>query len=115
MAPLEDGLTTLAVSPSERYGSGGQQKVELAAEFSAVIAFSAIRSGDKIGTIFFTDRVEKYISPNSSNPKAGEFPLIVWRPRWMFIQRSSALPATWRATPSRRCARSCTPFTGDQF
>jgi len=56
-------LTLVDVSPSERYGSGGQQKVELAAEFSAVIAFSAIRSGDKVGTIFFTDQVEKYIPP----------------------------------------------------
>ena len=56
-------VTLVDVSPSERFGSGGQQKVDLAAEFSAVIAFSAIRNGDKVGTILFTDEVEKYIPP----------------------------------------------------
>ncbi|HVR74921.1 MAG TPA: DUF58 domain-containing protein [Planctomycetota bacterium] len=56
-------VTLVDVSPSERFGSGTQQKAELAAEFSAVIAFSAIRNGDKVGTILFTDEVEKYIPP----------------------------------------------------
>jgi uncharacterized protein (DUF58 family) len=56
-------VTLVDVSPSERFGSGAQQKIELAAEFSAVIAFSAIRNGDKVGTILFTDEVEKYIPP----------------------------------------------------
>jgi len=56
-------MTLVDVSPSERFGSGSQEKAELAAEFSAVIAFSAIRNGDKVGTILFTDQVEKYIPP----------------------------------------------------
>ncbi len=56
-------VTLVDVSPSERFGSGSQQKVELAAEFSAVVSFSAIRNGDKVGTVFFTDEVEKYIPP----------------------------------------------------
>lgn len=56
-------VTLVDVSPSERFGSGAQQKVELAADFSAVISFSAIRNGDKVGTVFFTDQVEKYIPP----------------------------------------------------
>lgn len=56
-------VTLVDVSLSERFGSGLQQKAELAAEFSAVVAFSAIRNGDKVGTILFTDRVEKYIPP----------------------------------------------------
>ncbi len=56
-------MTLVDVSPSERYGSGTQEKAELAAEFSAVISFSAIRNGDKVGTVLFTDQVEKYIPP----------------------------------------------------
>jgi uncharacterized protein (DUF58 family) len=56
-------VTLVDVSLSERFGSGPQEKAELAAEFSAVIAFSAIRNGDKVGTMLFTDRVEKYIPP----------------------------------------------------
>lgn len=56
-------ITLVDVSPSEHFGSGGQQKNELAAEFSALIAFSAIRNGDKVGLVLFTDRVEKYVPP----------------------------------------------------
>jgi uncharacterized protein (DUF58 family) len=56
-------VTLVDVSPSERFGSGAQQKMELAAEFSAVIAFSAIRNGDKVGTVLFTDQVELYVPP----------------------------------------------------
>ena len=62
----ERELTVFAlveVSPSEHFGSGQQQKNELAAEFSALIAFSAIRNGDKFGLVLFTDRVELYIPP----------------------------------------------------
>ena len=51
------------VSPSEQFGSGGQQKNELAAEFSALIAFAAIRNNDKVGLILFTDEVELYVPP----------------------------------------------------
>jgi uncharacterized protein (DUF58 family) len=51
------------VSPSEQFGTGQQQKNELAAEFSALIAFSAIRNNDKVGLILFSDQVEKYIPP----------------------------------------------------
>ena len=51
------------VSPSEQFGSGQQQKGELAAEFSALLAFSAIRNNDKVGLILFTDQVELYVPP----------------------------------------------------
>ena len=51
------------VSPSEKFGTRGQQKNELAAEFSALISFSAIRNNDKVGLVLFTDRVEKFIPP----------------------------------------------------
>jgi len=56
-------VTLVDVSPSERFGSGSQEKAELAAELSAVLTFSAIRNGDKVGTILFTDVVEKFIPP----------------------------------------------------
>jgi uncharacterized protein (DUF58 family) len=62
----ERELTVFAlvdVSPSEQFGSGRQQKAELAAEFSALIAFAAIRNGDKFGLILFSDEVEKYVPP----------------------------------------------------
>ncbi|HUW82907.1 MAG TPA: DUF58 domain-containing protein [Phycisphaerae bacterium] len=56
-------ILVVDVSGSERFGSGLQQKSELAAEFAALIAFSAIRNNDKAGLLMFTDRVERFIPP----------------------------------------------------
>jgi uncharacterized protein (DUF58 family) len=50
-------------SASGVFGTRSQTKTELAAELSALLAFSAIRNNDKVGLILFTDRVEKVILP----------------------------------------------------
>lgn len=51
------------VSGSLDFGTTVQTKRELAAEIAATLAFSAIQNNDKIGVIFFSDRIEKYIPP----------------------------------------------------
>lgn len=51
------------VSASGRVGSTQRFKSEIAAEICAVLAFSAIRNGDKVGLINFTQDIEKYLSP----------------------------------------------------
>ncbi len=51
------------VSGSESFGTNQQFKRELITELCAVLAFSAMHNNDKIGVIFFTDKVEKYIPP----------------------------------------------------
>lgn len=51
------------VSASKEFGSTVQFKQELATELSAVLAFSAIQNNDKIGVIFFSDQIEKFIPP----------------------------------------------------
>lgn len=51
------------VSASRSFGAVGPEKREMIAEIAATIAFSAIQNNDKIGAIFFTDRVEKFITP----------------------------------------------------
>lgn len=56
-------MLVVDVSASGQFGSVRQTKNELAAELSAVLAFSAIRNNDKVGVILFTDRIEKYIAP----------------------------------------------------
>jgi len=50
-------------SGSGKFGSRGTLKSELAAEVSAVLAFSAIKNNDRVGLIIFTDRIELYIPP----------------------------------------------------
>lgn len=51
------------VSGSGVFGSNTQLKRELITEVAAVLAFSAIQNNDKIGVIFFSDQVEKFIPP----------------------------------------------------
>lgn len=51
------------VSASELFGTRSQLKMELVAELCAVIAFSALQNNDKIGIVFFSSVVEKFIPP----------------------------------------------------
>ncbi len=51
------------VSGSGEFGTVRQMKKDIAAEISAVLAFSAIQNNDKVGIIFFSDVVEKFIPP----------------------------------------------------
>src|SRR5437763_117368 len=51
------------MSASGAFGSTGKMKSEIAAEISALLAFSAIKNSDRVGAILFTDRVEKFIPP----------------------------------------------------
>ena len=51
------------VSGSRMFGSGDRLKKSLITEIAAVLAFSAAQNNDKVGCIFFSDRVEKFIPP----------------------------------------------------
>ncbi|MFM8431272.1 MAG: DUF58 domain-containing protein [Bacteroidota bacterium] len=51
------------MSRSEEFGTRKQFKRDLVTELCAVLSFSAIQNNDKIGVIFFTDRIEKFIPP----------------------------------------------------
>ncbi len=51
------------VSGSGSFGAVGPEKRDMIAEISATLAFSAISNNDKIGAIFFSDRIEKFIPP----------------------------------------------------
>src|SRR5437867_2688149 len=50
-------------SASGSFGSADKTKGEIAAEISALLAFSAIKNNDRVGALLFTDRVEKFIPP----------------------------------------------------
>lgn len=51
------------VSASGLFGTQTMFKRTLATEIAAVLAFSAAQNNDKVGCIFFTDRIEKYVPP----------------------------------------------------
>lgn len=51
------------LSASRLFGAVGQDKREIMTEIAATLSFSAIQNNDKIGVIFFTDKIEKFIPP----------------------------------------------------
>lgn len=56
-------MLLIDVSGSRNFGAIGQVKKEMMAEIAATIAFSSIQNNDKVGVIFFSDKVEKFIPP----------------------------------------------------
>ncbi len=51
------------VSGSKDFGAVGMSKREMMAEIAATLAFSAIQNNDKVGVLFFSDKIEKFIPP----------------------------------------------------
>ena len=56
-------MLVIDVSGSLEFGTQHQLKKEMVTEIAATLAFSAIQNNDKIGVIFFSDKIEKYIPP----------------------------------------------------
>ena len=51
------------VSRSRLFGTAGASRKDMLAEIAAVLSFSAIINNDKVGALFFSDKVEKFIPP----------------------------------------------------
>ncbi|MBD5385325.1 DUF58 domain-containing protein [bacterium] len=56
-------MLLIDVSGSEDFGAKGVEKKEMMAELAATLAFSSLQNNDKVGVIFFSDRIEKFIPP----------------------------------------------------
>ncbi|MEI8113415.1 MAG: DUF58 domain-containing protein [Bacteroidia bacterium] len=56
-------MLLIDMSGSREFGSMDKLKKDIVTEISAVLAFSAIQNNDKIGVIFFSDKIEKFIPP----------------------------------------------------
>ncbi len=100
------------VSGSLDFGSQRQRQRELATEMAATLAFSAIQNNDKIGVIFFSDRVEKFIPPK----KGRKHILYIIRELLGFVPQSKS---TRLGVPleylTRVIKRRCTAFILSDF
>ncbi len=56
-------MLLIDVSASNTFGTQQQLKQELITEIAAVLSFSAIQNNDKVGVIFFSNKIEKFIPP----------------------------------------------------
>ncbi|MEO8720482.1 MAG: DUF58 domain-containing protein [Ginsengibacter sp.] len=63
-------ILLIDVSASSLFGTTHQNKKDLITEIGAVLTFSAIKNNDKVGVIFFSDRIEKYIPPKKGKDNA---------------------------------------------
>ncbi|MDP2721686.1 MAG: DUF58 domain-containing protein [Bacteroidales bacterium] len=60
-------MLLIDVSGSNNFGTNQQLKQELITEIAAVLSFSAIQNNDKVGVIFFSDIIEKFIPPKKGS------------------------------------------------
>lgn len=60
-------MLLIDVSGSRNFGACGEIKKEKMAEIAATLAFSSIQNNDKVGVIFFSDKIEKYIPPKKGS------------------------------------------------
>src|SRR5262245_35012796 len=76
-------MLAVDLSGSERFGTRRRFKSELASELAAVLAMSAIRNNDRVGTLVFTDSVEHVVPPRKGRKHALRLmrDLLVFRPQ----------------------------------
>ena len=63
-------MLLIDVSGSSMFGTVCANKKDIATEIAAVIAFSAVNNGDKVGVILYSDKIEKYIPPKKGKQHA---------------------------------------------
>lgn len=60
-------MLLIDVSGSNEFGTKAAMKENMITEIAAVLAFSAIQNNDKVGVIFFSDKIEKFIPPKKGS------------------------------------------------
>ncbi len=63
-------MLLIDTSASNLFGTVAKQKKDLIVEMGAILTFSAINNNDKVGVIFFSDKIEKYIPPKKGRQHA---------------------------------------------
>lgn len=105
-------MLMIDVSGSRDFGSINVLKKEVITEIAATLAFSAIQNNDKIGVIFFSDKIEKFIPPQKGKKHILYIirELIEFRPEEKKTDISQALKYLTNAIKKR-----CTAFIVSDF
>jgi uncharacterized protein (DUF58 family) len=77
-------MLVIDVSGSIDFGTTERTKRDLALETAAILAFSAIENNDRVGAIFISDKIEKYIPPE----KGKKHTLLILRELMGFVPKS---------------------------
>ncbi len=91
------------LSASADFGSGARTKAEVAAELAALLAFSAVQNGDRVGLALFTDEVERFVPPRKGRRHALRLvsEVLQFRPRSPRTDLGAALELLRRAMRRR--------------
>jgi uncharacterized protein (DUF58 family) len=105
------------VSASSLFGTVHQRKKELITEVGAVLTFSAINNNDKVGVIFFSDKVEQYIPPKKGKQHALYIvrELLTAAPKRTGTNLNEAIKFFNRASKQKSIAFIMSDFLDDQY
>jgi uncharacterized protein (DUF58 family) len=110
-------MLLIDVSGSNDFGSKQQLKKITAAEIAAVLAFSAIQNNDKVGVIFFSDQIEKFIPPKKGTSHILRIirEVISFKPQHRSTDLGEALRFLTSAIKKRSTAFVISDFICDNF
>lgn len=110
-------LLMIDVSGSREFGTSYKFKKNIITEIAAVLAFSAIQNNDKIGVLFFSDRIEKFIPPKKGRKHILHIirELITFTPEHRETNLSEALKYLTNAIKKRCTAFVISDFIDDNF
>lgn len=105
-------MLLIDVSGSRNFGTFDKYKKNVITEIAAVLAFSAIQNNDKIGVIFFSDQIEKFIPPKKGKSHILRIimELIDFEPKSMGTNINASLQYLTNAIKKR-----CTAFVISDF
>lgn len=105
------------VSGSRNFGTLSQQKRDMMAEVAATLAFSTIANNDKVGVIFFSDQIEKFIPPKKGKTHVLHIlrELLTFEPASSRTDIEQALRYFANAQKKRCTAFLISDFQDDQF
>ena len=105
-------MLLIDVSGSTQFGTRQQFKSDLITEVSAVLSFSAINNNDKVGVIFFSNQVEKFIPPKKGRSHILRIirELVDYKPQQVQTNMAEALRYLTNAIKKR-----CTAFLISDF
>lgn len=110
-------MLLIDISGSNNFGTQKQLKQEVVTELAAVLSFSAIQNNDKVGVIFFSDKIEKFIPPKKGTSHILRIirELIDFKPESNGTDISEALRYLTNAIKKRSIAFLISDFMDDGF
>lgn len=110
-------MLLIDVSGSNSFGTVNRLKSELITELAAVLSFSAIANNDKVGVIFFSNRVEKFIPPKKGRSHILRIirELVTYEPQEVQTDIAEALRYLTNAIKKKCTAFLLSDFVNNEF